>query len=314
MRGWLLGLSLLSVVLIMGIIPSVFAENSLENEHIFAESATITLDLQFGEDVVKYGSTITRTNPTLEDITLTFYGDEINMSDSRAKVYANGNAFSITNVEKGIVMYGHYNKDLKNYKIDIYFAGQNGFIKYTVNSAAELQDEKVIEKEPDIEIKEQYIPELIITTSHDFRTYWNDTFDIVIMAYDENKNERPSFNKFEGTLDNVVVKVIISLGDEKIGTLSGVTEYGEWNGSYYFVENLSKPGEYIVDVIASHLGKTVSETSSMFVVGTVTSGSPNNDIDNDGIPNSVDNCPDTANPAQLDGDMDGIGDVCDPTP
>jgi|GEM_PF-1003114 len=38
------------------------------------------------------------------------------------------------------------------------------------------------------------------------------------------------------------------------------------------------------------------------------------DRDHDGVPDGVDNCPDTFNPYQLDTDLDGIGDVCDPTP
>jgi hypothetical protein len=38
------------------------------------------------------------------------------------------------------------------------------------------------------------------------------------------------------------------------------------------------------------------------------------DIDNDGIVDTQDNCPDKCNVQQLDADADGIGDVCDPTP
>jgi len=35
------------------------------------------------------------------------------------------------------------------------------------------------------------------------------------------------------------------------------------------------------------------------------------DIDSDGIPNAMDNCPNNYNPFQEDTDCDGIGDVCD---
>ena len=38
------------------------------------------------------------------------------------------------------------------------------------------------------------------------------------------------------------------------------------------------------------------------------------DINNDGILNDVDNCPETPNPLQSDIDNDQIGDVCDPNP
>ncbi len=37
---------------------------------------------------------------------------------------------------------------------------------------------------------------------------------------------------------------------------------------------------------------------------------PLNDVDGDGIDNSHDNCPNAANPQQLDANSNGIGDVC----
>ena len=41
---------------------------------------------------------------------------------------------------------------------------------------------------------------------------------------------------------------------------------------------------------------------------------PLNDADGDGFCAGIDNCPALANPAQLDTDNDGVGDVCDPCP
>lgn len=38
------------------------------------------------------------------------------------------------------------------------------------------------------------------------------------------------------------------------------------------------------------------------------------DSDGDGVVNSLDNCPNTANPDQADADSDGLGDVCDNCP
>jgi hypothetical protein len=39
---------------------------------------------------------------------------------------------------------------------------------------------------------------------------------------------------------------------------------------------------------------------------------PNPDTDGDGVNDSVDNCPNAANPDQADLDDDGLGDACDP--
>lgn len=42
-------------------------------------------------------------------------------------------------------------------------------------------------------------------------------------------------------------------------------------------------------------------------------GSPS-DLDGDGVPNAMDNCPERANPAQANEDSDALGDACDPCP
>ena len=38
------------------------------------------------------------------------------------------------------------------------------------------------------------------------------------------------------------------------------------------------------------------------------------DTDEDGVVDSLDNCPTTCNPLQLDADLDGLGDLCDAEP
>lgn len=254
--------------LVLFVIPQVFADNSLENEHLVAESATVTLDLQFGEDVVKQRLTRTTTTSTLDSAKLTFYGDEITLSALELKVTSSGNHFRISSAPDGIIMYGYKNMNLENYRINIYLTIDGKLVKFPVTTAAQIQDDKTIETQPE-EVKPQYIPELIITTEHDFRTYWNDVFDIEVRTYDSNKNNSPDLNPFDGTIDGVDINVILSLDENKVAILSGTTENGQWKGSHYFVENESIPGEYVVDVTASYLGKTVSNTSTMFVVGIV---------------------------------------------
>lgn len=51
-----------------------------------------------------------------------------------------------------------------------------------------------------------------------------------------------------------------------------------------------------------------------FLDGKVTVTANALDRDNDGIPDSVDNCPSIYNPDQLDTDHDGFGDLCDAFP
>jgi len=250
-----------------------YADNSLQNTSLNGQSAVMTLDFEFGQDEVKVMRTKIITNPTLDSLTMTFYGDVIDLSDSRLKVYDNGKLFSVANVELGIIMYARYQEELDNYTINVYLATNDGLKKWVVTTAFKLPEDKVIETETKEE-KSQYIPKLLMSSSHDFKTYWKDTFNIDVQTYDGRIN--PSATGFEGRIDGVDVKVLLSLDNIQVATLSGVTENGEWAGGHFFAENISTPGEYIVDVVVSYLGETVSKSSSMFIIGTTTSGDATN--------------------------------------
>jgi len=59
-------------------------------------------------------------------------------------------------------------------------------------------------------------------------------------------------------------------------------------------------------------GKDVSDHDLSFTTETTILFTTAPDGDADGIPDSLDNCPLIFNPSQLDNDLDGIGDCCDP--
>jgi hypothetical protein len=50
------------------------------------------------------------------------------------------------------------------------------------------------------------------------------------------------------------------------------------------------------------------------IIKDVETPNPQNDSDGDGPPDDCDNCPNTSNPGQENGDLDAMGDVCDAFP
>ena len=259
-------LLLLAPLLVLFLIPQAFA-TSLENTELNAKSAVITLDIKFGQDEVNLGFFSDIEKAQLESIYLSFYGDEIILSEPETKVV--NNHFRISSIPEGIMMFGHKNIERDNYNINIYFPSSNGLEKFSVSTIIKLPEDKVVESEPVI-IKE-YVPKLEMTYSNDFRTYWNDNFNMDVQVFDTNINKEPRAYEFEGRVNDVNITAIISLGDELITTLKGVTQNGQWNGEHYFNQR-SIPGKYTIDILASLGNQTISKTSSMFVIAYFASG------------------------------------------
>jgi len=258
-------LILIIFVLMIGITPAFAA--SLENTELNARSAEITLDIKFGQDEIKSTSFRTVTIPQLENIYLSFYGDEIVLSEPELKVV--GNHFRISSIPEGIIMYGHKNTDIENYDINLYFTTEQGFTKFSLHTTIQFPEDQVAETGPVQE--KQYIPELKITSTHNFRTYWNDNFNFYVQTFDGRINTEPKSHEFEGRLDGVDITAIISLGDETIATFKGITENGNWGGEHY-VKYPTTPGQYSVDILASYGNQTVTTTLTMFVIAYFSSG------------------------------------------
>jgi len=133
------------------------------------------------------------------------------------------------------------------------------------------------EKTIEPKVVEQYIPELLLTSSHDFKTFWKQTFNIDVQAFDGRINSDPKSSDFNGRIDGVDIKVLLSLDGVPFTTLSGVTaNHGNWDGEYFMEEKIAAPGEYVVDVIVSYLGETVSKSSTMFVIAATAGGGSGN--------------------------------------
>lgn len=265
---------ILAILITISFSP-VFAENTLQNTNLIAESAVITLDIEFGVDTIKQGLTKTWITNHLDNITFTFYGDEITLTETELKTTSTGNHFRILSLPEGILIYGHKNIELDNYDINIYLATDNGLSKFSVTSTISLPDDKVVEQEP-VEEKTKYIPELFMTFSHDFRTYWTQVFNIDVQSYDAKINDNPTLYPFEGRLGNANVTVLLSTQGELVTTIQGVTsDRGHWDGQYYVPQNISPPGEYLVDILLTYHDQTISETSSMFVIADTPGSSGN---------------------------------------
>jgi len=286
---------LIIFALMVGITPA-FA-TSLENIELNARSGIITLDIKFGQDEIKTGLFRIVETAQLESIHLLFYGDEITISEPEVKVV--NNHFRISSIPEGIIMYGHKNMDTENYDINLYLPSKNGLTKFPVTTTFQFPEDLVAETKP--AKQDQYIPVLKITSTHDFRTYWNENFNFDVQTFDGRINTEPKSHEFEGRLNGVDITTIISLGDETIATFKGITENGNWDGEHY-ISYPTAPGEYNVDVLASYGNQTVTTSFTMFVIAFFSSGPIGGGNDAPiAVAGADDTTPDAATLVTLDG-------------
>ena len=131
--------SLLILFFVLIIIPPVFGlsymkpgNNSLENTTLHGQSEAIILDIEFGQDKLQPLLSYTVVHPQIENISLLFYGDEITLSEPELQVVGDGRIFRISSIPDGVLMFGYQDRELKNYKINVMFTTDKGFITFTV--------------------------------------------------------------------------------------------------------------------------------------------------------------------------------------
>ena len=236
-----------------------------KSEYFLQNLKTLHLILQFGEDHVKDTLTRTITTPTLDDATITFYGDEINLSDPQVKVSRSGDHFRISSIPDGIIMYGHYNENSK-LDIDIYFAGQNGLIKYPVSTSYQPAQLEIIE--PTNTVVSKTNVDLHILTDQYERVYNKSNYKFFVKTFDDSIYTGSNFDEFQGKVSGAKVSAIIidPNGDVK-SDVSGFVEHGIYERSVYVPENLWQRGWYTVDVVVEFEGKFYQEQLSFYVYG-----------------------------------------------
>ena len=104
---------------------------------------------------------------------------------------------------------------------------------------------------------------------------------------------------------------VLQSGDTSIVTITPELPYSAVDAVMTFTGVAE--GESVFAFGWSYAPTSATDICSV-VVTVVPASASGSDSDGDGVDDSVDNCPDVANPDQPDTDGDGIGDICDGTP
>lgn len=164
-------------------------------------------------------------------------------------------------------------------------------------------------------------------TLNDFHNWWIDLQDLILVSH-------PTYNIKMIPVGPLISELLLTAPYDTL-TASELYEDNAPHGreTIYFLAGLATymaiydeqapstytPPSTILPAIADNYEDIITDFWDYMIAFDDNNGnnrvfvnsSPSEDMDGDGVNDSSDNCPDTANPNQADYDNDGIGDACD---
>ncbi|MEW6043382.1 MAG: hypothetical protein AB1608_03890 [Thermoproteota archaeon] len=252
-------MKLLLIALAVISLTPAFAQQNLEFKSIVGSNEQMNIDIQFGETTYR-----TKPVPSLEFVTIGYGATQFTLLEPHLRSLPN--SLIISSLQDGIYITAK-NTIYDIYEINVFILAEDGIYKQSLSGEI---------REP-VEAGFALIPEdvvepldLKILVKQDTRTYWAQTYDIHIKAFDGALNASPFFDSFDGVLAKTDLKVTLTHENaaEPLATLEGTTNSnGYWHGSYLLKENLTTPGRYFVDIVAKHGDAEQTQRLTMFVIG-----------------------------------------------
>jgi len=240
----------------------VFAELDLSNEKI--TSTDNNLILQFTDNIVRQFRTHIEIIPNIEYGIVDLGNIQLTLDDARVNVL--GNSFTIKN--DNIALYAKNLGDNK-FKISIYIFTNSGIQKNTFTASITLPELEVIPQNP-VVIEEK--TELHYITDQYERVYNKSNYKLFVKTFDKALYSGSDFQNVQGTISGVKVSAVIVDPDGELkAEISGLSEYGLFEGTVYVPENLWTKGWYAVDIVIEHDEKFYHEQLTFYVYGQVPS-------------------------------------------
>jgi len=232
--------------------------------------------IEFAENTVRTNVFQTIITPNLEfgiiqlidqDILLDGFSDAVSVT-------VLGKSIAIKSLDVPMIIYARNVGD-NNYSINLYTIEKGDFKKQTFTAILESITAETTPTKEKIEtstmVEPEEKPDLEVMVFQDQTTYWMQNYDITLKVFDKKINPTPQFDRRLGGVEGADIFVTMTHESGlEVRNFGGKTDStGFWKGSEYMVENISRPGKYLVNVVVSYLGQTVSQDYVTFVVGQV---------------------------------------------